>query len=80
MSVHTIVFTVGRLSGTADQLYTDSVLPSTTTSGGALVRVTVFNVKDATVLGHTKQEGVSVMLTSIGVKPADPKVWVRPQS
>ena len=78
--MHTIVFTVGRLSGTADQLNMDNVLPSTTTSGGSLVRVTVFNEKDATVSGQTKQEGVSVMLTSIGMKPADPKVWVRPQS
>ena len=50
-----------------------------TTSGGSLVRVTPFNEKDTAVAGHTKQEGVSWMLTSIGVKLADPKVWVRPQ-
>ena len=80
MSVHTIVFTVGRLSERVDQLNMDSVLPSTTTSGGSLVRVTPFNEKDTAVAGHTKQEGVSVMLTSIGLKPADPKIWVRPQS
>ena len=52
---------------------------SKTTSGGSLVRVTPFNEKDTAVTGHTKQESVSVMLTSIGVKPADPKVWFRPQ-
>ena len=80
MSVHAIVFTVGRLSGTADQLNMDSVLPLITTSGGSLVRVTPFNEKDTGVAGHTKQEGVSVMLTSIGVKSVDAKVWVRPQS
>ena len=78
--MHKIVFTVGRLSRTADQLYMDSVLPLITTSGGSLVRVAPFNEKDTAVAGHTKQEGVSVMLTSIGVKPADPKIWVRPQS
>ena len=45
-----------------------------TTSGGALIKGSSFNEKYVAVAGHTKQEGVAVMLTSIGLKPFDPKV------
>ena len=43
MSVHKIVFCVSSLSGTADQLYTDTVVLSITTSGGSLVSGSRFN-------------------------------------
>ena len=51
---------------------------SITTSGGALIKVSPFNEKYLAVAGHTKQEGVAVMLISIGSLNA--KVWVRPHS
>ena len=58
----------------------DAVVLSMTTSGGAFIKVSPFNEKYAAVAGHTKQEGVAVMLTSIGSKPFDAKVWIRPHS
>ena len=51
---------------------------SMTTSGGAFIKVSPFNEKYAAVAGHSKQKGVAVMLTSIGSKPFDAKVWIRP--
>ena len=53
---------------------------SITTSGGALIKVSPFNEKYLAVAGHTKQEGVAVMLISIGLKSLNAKVWVRPHS
>ena len=80
MSLQAIALTNSSFSGTADQLNKDAVVLSITTSGGASIKVSPFNEKSTAVAGHTKQEGVAVMLTSIGLKAFDPKVWVRPHS
>ena len=80
MSLQAIIFKNSSFSVTVDQLYMDAVVLSITTSGGASIKVSPFNEKSAAVTGHTKQEGVAVMLTSIGLKPFDAMVSVIPHS